>query len=236
MRFIVRRLGFYVVAAWAAVTINFVIPRVMPGNAVEAMMAQVPEAAAGGAKALEIEFGVGHQGSLLHQYLRSTSATCSTATSGISVSQYPAKVSTSSADAPLDAGARRHRDGASASRSGRCSGSSPPGGAAAGSTSALPAFTFLQAMPYFFLALLAIQLFSLDWHVFPIGRATRSGSCRASTGRSSPARSPLDPAGADDHRHLDGRLDAADAQRDDHDDRRGLRAGRAGQGPLDPRG
>ena len=45
-------------------------------------------------------------------------------------------------------------------------------------------------------------------------------------------RLPLVPARADDRAHLDGRLDAADAQRDDHDDRRGLRAGGAGQGSL----
>ena len=35
MPFIARRLAFYVVAIWAAVTINFAIPRVMPGNAVD---------------------------------------------------------------------------------------------------------------------------------------------------------------------------------------------------------
>jgi len=34
----------------------------------------------------------------------------------------------------------------------------------------LPAFTFLQAMPYFFLALLVIQLFAVHWQVFPIGQ------------------------------------------------------------------
>ena len=31
----------------------------------------------------------------------------------------------------------------------------------------LPAFTFLQATPYFFLALIVIQLFANDWHLFP---------------------------------------------------------------------
>ena len=32
MSFIIRRLVFYVVAAWVALTINFFIPRLMPGN------------------------------------------------------------------------------------------------------------------------------------------------------------------------------------------------------------
>ena len=31
----------------------------------------------------------------------------------------------------------------------------------------MPGFTLLQATPYFFLALVAIQLFSNDWHLFP---------------------------------------------------------------------
>ena len=42
MWFVTRRIGFYVVAAWAAITVNFLIPRVMPGNAVDAMLAKYP--------------------------------------------------------------------------------------------------------------------------------------------------------------------------------------------------
>jgi peptide/nickel transport system permease protein len=32
--FLLRRLAFYVVAAWVALTLNFFMPRAMPGNAV----------------------------------------------------------------------------------------------------------------------------------------------------------------------------------------------------------
>ena len=32
MRFLLRRLGFYLLAAWAALTINFILPRLMPGD------------------------------------------------------------------------------------------------------------------------------------------------------------------------------------------------------------
>ena len=35
MSFILRRLAFYVVAAWVAITLNFFIPRAVPGNAVQ---------------------------------------------------------------------------------------------------------------------------------------------------------------------------------------------------------
>src|SRR5207344_1181596 len=46
MSFILRRLVFYLVAAWVALTINFFIPRAMPGNAVQSVMAKFPQPAA----------------------------------------------------------------------------------------------------------------------------------------------------------------------------------------------
>ena len=32
MRFLLRRAGFYLIALWASVTFNFILPRLMPGN------------------------------------------------------------------------------------------------------------------------------------------------------------------------------------------------------------
>ena len=40
MRYILRRLGFYAVAAWAALTLNFIIPRLMPGDPASAIFAR----------------------------------------------------------------------------------------------------------------------------------------------------------------------------------------------------
>lgn len=39
MRFILRRLGFYLVAAWASLTINFFLPRLIPGDPAAALFA-----------------------------------------------------------------------------------------------------------------------------------------------------------------------------------------------------
>src|SRR5579871_4555924 len=69
MRFVIRRLGFFLVTLWAAVTLNFLIPRLMPGNAAVAMMARYrgrvnPEAL----HALEIAFGVNSHQSLASAY------------------------------------------------------------------------------------------------------------------------------------------------------------------------
>src|SRR5213076_3233501 len=70
MRFVVRRLGFFLVTLWAAVTLNFLIPRLMPGNAAIAMMSRYkghvnPQAL----HALEIAFGIHTHQSLPAAYL-----------------------------------------------------------------------------------------------------------------------------------------------------------------------
>jgi peptide/nickel transport system permease protein len=69
MRFVLRRLAFFVATLWAAVTLNFLIPRLMPGNAATAMMARYrgrvnPQAF----HALQIAFGVNNHKSLLGSY------------------------------------------------------------------------------------------------------------------------------------------------------------------------
>ena len=40
MRYILKRLGFYLLAAWAAVTLNFFLPRLMPGDPAAALFAR----------------------------------------------------------------------------------------------------------------------------------------------------------------------------------------------------
>lgn len=40
MTFIVRRIGFYLLAAWASLTLNFLLPRLMPGDPAAAMFAR----------------------------------------------------------------------------------------------------------------------------------------------------------------------------------------------------
>jgi len=69
VRFVVRRLGFFVVTLWAAVTLNFLIPRLMPGNPAIAMMARYrgrlnPQSL----HALEIAFGANTHQTLLAAY------------------------------------------------------------------------------------------------------------------------------------------------------------------------
>ncbi|HEV7127627.1 MAG TPA: ABC transporter permease [Ktedonobacterales bacterium] len=61
MRQLIRRVGFYLVALWASATVNFLIPRLTPGNPAQALLAR--HARAGGISpaalhALEVQYGV----------------------------------------------------------------------------------------------------------------------------------------------------------------------------------
>jgi peptide/nickel transport system permease protein len=166
VRFIIRRLGFYVVAAWAAVTVNFFIPRVLPGTPVEAMLAQHPQLTASAVRALDIEFGVGHQGSMLHQY-GAYLGQLAHGNLGVSTSAYPATVmgqlGTTVPWTIVLVGTATIVSFIVGTLLGILAGWRRGGRF----DQLLPAFTFLQATPYFFLALIAIQLFSNDWHIFP---------------------------------------------------------------------
>jgi len=44
VRFVLRRLGFFVLTLWAALTLNFFIPRFMPGSSLDALFDQYPSA------------------------------------------------------------------------------------------------------------------------------------------------------------------------------------------------
>jgi peptide/nickel transport system permease protein len=172
--FVARRLGFYAVAAWVAITVNFAIPRIMPGNAVNTMLARFPQLDASSLKALEAEFGTHAHGSVLSQYFTYL-GNLAHGDLGLSVSQYPSKVTTILGQtlpwtlilvgtATLIAFALGTLLGIVAAwrREGWLDRS-------------LPAFTFLQATPYFFLALIAIQLFALKWRIFPFGQGYALG-------------------------------------------------------------
>ncbi|MGD1011563.1 MAG: ABC transporter permease [Acidimicrobiales bacterium] len=69
MRFILRRTAFFLFTMWAAVTVNFVIPRLMPGNPALSMIARYKGHINGqGLKALELLFGVRAHESILSEY------------------------------------------------------------------------------------------------------------------------------------------------------------------------
>jgi peptide/nickel transport system permease protein len=167
--FIARRLGFYVVAAWVAVTVNFFIPRVMPGNAVDTMLAKFPQLPPSALRALQAEFGAGSKGSLVSQY-GSYLSNLLHGNLGLSVNLYPSKVTTVLAQTVPWTLALIGTATIISFVLGTLLGVLAGWRRGGWLDRALPAFTFLQATPYFFLALLVIQLFAVHWPLFPIGQ------------------------------------------------------------------
>jgi peptide/nickel transport system permease protein len=172
--FIIRRLGFYVVAAWVAVTVNFFVPRAEPGNAIDTMMAKFQNLRPTALHALQIEFGVGHQGSLMHQYWAYL-GNLFHGNLGTSVIDYPASVTSVLAGAIPYTLILVGTATVIAFTLGTLLGVFAAWRRGGWFDRALPALTFMQATPYFFFALLMIELFSLTWHIFPFANGFSLG-------------------------------------------------------------
>jgi len=174
MYFLLRRLGFYAVTAWIALTLNFFLPRAMPGNAVQSIMSKFPNLQPSAYHALSAMLGVGNAGSLWHQYVAYLGDVL-TLNFGTDLAQYPAKVSTLLGQTipwtltlvgtatiiaffvgtgfGIVAG---WRHGGWLDR-------------------VLPGLMFFQAVPYFFLALILIELLAARAHIFPLGQGYDGG-------------------------------------------------------------
>jgi peptide/nickel transport system permease protein len=174
VKFILRRLAFYVVAAWVALTLNFFIPRAMPGNAVEAIMTKFPNLQPSAYRALEAMLGVGHPGSLWNQYLSYLDDVVHF-NFGTDVMEYPAQVSSLLAQTiPWTltlVGTATVIAFLVGTGLGIMAGWRHGGWLERG----LPGLMFLQAMPYFFLALILIELLAVRLHLFPVAQGYAGG-------------------------------------------------------------
>ncbi|HKT03070.1 MAG TPA: ABC transporter permease [Rugosimonospora sp.] len=169
MRYLRRKLLFYLVAVWAAITLNFLIPRLVKGDPVSAFLARTQNSTpmpASARRALELQFGVTHD-PLWVQYWHYL-VNLAHGELGVSVTFYPAPVTQVLRQAlpwtvimvgtatmisvllgltlGMLAGWRRGTwlDGL------------------------IPATTFLAAMPYFWLALVLLYVFGGVLHWFPL--------------------------------------------------------------------
>jgi peptide/nickel transport system permease protein len=174
MPFIVRRLVFYVVAAWVALTVNFFIPRAMPGNAVQSIMAKFPNLQPSAYRALEAMLGVGHPGSLWNQYWSYLDDILHF-NFGTSVSEYPAQVSTLLGETLPWTIILVGSATVIAFLAGTALGIAAGWRYGGGLDRVLPGLIFLQAIPYFFFALILLELFAVRFHVFPIGEGYGQG-------------------------------------------------------------
>jgi peptide/nickel transport system permease protein len=96
VRYYLRKFAFYVVALWAALTLNFVIPRLMPGNPVDILLAKLQQR--GGSvdpaarRSFELLLGSGGDESVVSQYFAYLGNVLR-GDLGVSVSAFPAPVS-----------------------------------------------------------------------------------------------------------------------------------------------
>ncbi len=70
MRYFARRGGLFLMTLWAALTVDFALQRLMPGNEAAAVLATFRGINPAAMKALEIEFGVGVHHSLISSYFQ----------------------------------------------------------------------------------------------------------------------------------------------------------------------
>ncbi len=93
MKYVLNRVGFLLISLWAAATINFFLPRMMPGNPVDSLIARFQGRISGSAlHAIELQFGITHQ-PLWFQYLAYLNHLLH-GNFGVSLTYYPASVMT----------------------------------------------------------------------------------------------------------------------------------------------
>jgi len=176
MRVILRKLAFYLVTAIAAVTIDFLIPHAMPGNPVAAALSRMQgNVTPATIRGLELAYGINSHQSLLAQYLTFWNHLLH-GNLGISTSNYPSTVNAIISGAvPWTLGLV----GIATLISfvlGTLIGVLVAWRRGTWLDNLLPATTFFQAAPYFFIAFLALQLFSTSLGWFPSVGAYAQGT------------------------------------------------------------
>jgi peptide/nickel transport system permease protein len=183
VRYLLYRILLLLLTAWVALTFNFILPHMMPGNPAEVMVAKFqgrlePQAI----KALSLAFGVGVNESIFQQYLKYWGRILR-GDFGTSLAYYPTPV-------------RQVLGQAIPWTLGLCGATTILAfifGSGLGIVSAwrrgsrlgdglVPLALFLQSMPYFWFALLTLYTFSFVLRWFPLSGgyafASRAGSAR----------------------------------------------------------
>src|SRR6202522_430140 len=177
-RFVARKLGFYAVAAWAALTLNFFLPRLIPGNPVELLLAKMAQAGPvppGEQQVLSKLLGLG-TGNLFAQYWQYVDGLAHLRL-GLSVSDFPEPVSSEISAAILWTLILVGTATVISFVLGIALGVLAGWKRGSRLDAIVPATTLLTAMPYFWLALILLYVFATNvWHVFPLGNGYNTNS------------------------------------------------------------
>lgn len=169
MRFLLRRLVFYVITAWAAITLNFLIPRLMPGNPVQSLINKFQgQLSTSATHSLYVLFGLDKQQSLWDQYWQYWGAILH-GDLGISFANFPIPVSEVIGSAlPWTIGLVGMATIISVVL-GTLIGTAIGWRRGTWMDGILPVTTFFSSVPYFWLGLLFIAIFAVVLPIFPAG-------------------------------------------------------------------
>lgn len=167
MKFVLQRLSFYLLTAWAAITINFLIPRLMPGDPVQSLIARYQgQLSSKSIASLETLFGLDRDSSLWQQYLDYW-ANLARGDLGLSFTFFPTPVSEVMAQSLPWTLALVGTTTLISFLVGTGVGILAGWKRGSWLDGLLPVTTFISAIPYFWLGLIAIALFAVQWPLFP---------------------------------------------------------------------
>ncbi|MDQ0726691.1 ABC transporter permease [Microbacterium sp. W4I20] len=181
MAFVLRRLGYYLIAFWASLTINFLLPRLMPGDPVGRMLGQMQNLTDDQIAQFRHLFGLDDR-PVWQQYIQYIGDVFS-GNLGLSISQFPTPV-VQVIGAQL--GYTILLGGTALVISfllGNLLGiwaAWRRGGAL--DTIFPPLLVFTGSFPYFFIAMIALYLFAVSLKWFPIGQAFTLGTVPSFSG------------------------------------------------------
>ena len=171
MKYYVRRITFYLITIWAAITLNFVLPRLTPGDPAEIMLAKLARAGVQIndqlIRSINLLLGGATDGSLWDQYVNYLGKIL-TGDLGVSITSYPASVTTLIGKAlPWTIGLV----GIATIISfilGVGLGAWVGWKRGTWADNLIPGTTLIQSIPYFWLALLLVYIFSVQLRWLPI--------------------------------------------------------------------
>ncbi|BBB02220.1 putative peptide ABC transporter permease [Actinacidiphila reveromycinica] len=167
MRTLLRKTAFYLLTAWAAISLNFLIPRVMPGNPADNLINQFHGRLSPSAvHALRVLFGQSDQ-NLWQQYV-SYWHSVFTGNFGISYAYYPSKVSTVLGQSMYWTLILITLCTVLGFVIGTVLGMLAGWKRGSWLDSLVPITTFLSSIPYFWFAIIMVYLFAITFRWFPL--------------------------------------------------------------------
>jgi peptide/nickel transport system permease protein len=178
VRYVLRKLGFYLVAAWVALTVNFFLPQLIPGNPVEVLLTKMSQSGpvpVGEQQVLTKLLGLGH-GNIFQKYGQYVDSVAHLRL-GLSISSFPTPVSTEIGSAIYWTLVLVGTATVISFLLGIALGALAGWKRGSRIEVIIPSTTLFTAMPYFWLALILVFVFATTvWHVFPAGQGYNTNS------------------------------------------------------------